>query len=84
VPIGDLIREGKSLEVHCRSCQLAHRLYVETGSLDLPKRLPLQEVANLLVCLGQQGCYAKRVMKHAHGTIHAAALSPPMPCSKRA
>jgi hypothetical protein len=50
VTIGDLIRDGKLLEVHCASCRPARHLYIEAGSLDLPKRLPVPEVANHLVC----------------------------------
>jgi hypothetical protein len=38
--IGDLIRGGKLLEVHCSSCRPARHLYIDVGSLDLPKRLP--------------------------------------------
>jgi hypothetical protein len=50
VTVGDLIREGKLLEVHCGNCRPARHLYIDAGSLDLPKRLPLPEVANHLVC----------------------------------
>jgi hypothetical protein len=50
VTVGDLIREGKLLEVHCGNCQPARLLYIEAGSLDLPKRMPMPEVANYLVC----------------------------------
>jgi hypothetical protein len=48
--IGDLIRDGKLLEVHCSSCRPARHLYLDAGSLDLPKRVPVPEVANHLVC----------------------------------
>jgi hypothetical protein len=50
VTIGDLIRDGKLLEIHCGSCRPARHLYIDAGSLDLPKRLPVPEVANHLVC----------------------------------
>jgi hypothetical protein len=50
VTIGDLIREGKLLEVHCGKCRPERHLYIDSGSLDLPKRLPVPEVANHLVC----------------------------------
>jgi hypothetical protein len=50
VTIGDLIREGKLLEVHCGNCRPARHLYIAVGTLDLPKRLPVPEVANHLVC----------------------------------
>jgi hypothetical protein len=51
VTVGNLIREGKLLEVHCGNCRSArHLLYIDAGSLDLPKRLPVPEVAEHLVC----------------------------------
>src|SRR4051794_8813550 len=50
VTIGDLVNQGKLLEVHCGSCRPARHLYIDAGSLDLPKRLPVPEVANHLVC----------------------------------
>src|SRR5262245_35071549 len=50
VTIGDLIREGKLLEVHCGNCRPERHLYINAGSLDLPKRMPVPEVANHLVC----------------------------------
>jgi hypothetical protein len=61
VTIGDLIREGKLLEVHCASCRPARHLYIEAGSLDLPKRMPVPEVANHLVC---SACGAKNNDTH--------------------
>src|SRR5262245_22986717 len=48
--IGDLTREGKLLEVHCGNCRPARHLYIDAGSLDLPKRMPVPKVANHLVC----------------------------------
>ena len=48
--IGDLIQECRLLEVHCSSCRPARHLYIDAGRLDLPKRLPVPEVANHLVC----------------------------------
>src|SRR5262245_47163492 len=42
VTTGDLIREGKLLEVHCGACR-------PEGSLELP-RIPVPEVASHLVC----------------------------------
>jgi hypothetical protein len=50
VTIGDLIRDGKLLEVHCGNCRSERHLYVDAGSLDLPKRMSVPEVANHLVC----------------------------------
>jgi len=50
VTIGDLIRDGKLLEVHCASCRPARHLYIDAGSLDLPKRLPVPQIADHLVC----------------------------------
>jgi hypothetical protein len=61
VTIGDLIKSGKLLEVHCSSCRPARHLYIEAGSLDLPKRLPVPEVANHLVC---SVCGAKNTEAH--------------------
>jgi len=49
VTVGDLIRDGKLLEVHCSSCRPARHLYID-ASLDLPKQMPVPEVANHLVC----------------------------------
>jgi len=50
VTIGDLIQDGRLLEVHCSSCRPERHLYIDAGSLDLPKRMPVPEVANHLVC----------------------------------
>jgi len=50
VTIGDLIGEGRLLEIHCSSCRPARHLYIDAGSLDLPRRMPVPEVANHLVC----------------------------------
>jgi hypothetical protein len=50
VTVGDLIREGKLLEVHCGNCRPARHLYIDAGTLDLPKRMPVAEVADHLVC----------------------------------
>jgi hypothetical protein len=47
--VGDLIREGKLL-VHCGNCRPARHLYIDARSLDLPKRLPVPQIANHLVC----------------------------------
>jgi hypothetical protein len=38
--IGDLIPEGKLLEVHCGHCRPERHLYIDAGSLALPKRMP--------------------------------------------
>jgi hypothetical protein len=40
VTIGDLIREGKLLEVRCGNCRPERHLYIDAGSLALPKRMP--------------------------------------------
>jgi hypothetical protein len=50
VTVGDLIREGKLLEVHCGNCRPARHLYIDADSLGLPKRMPVPEVANHLLC----------------------------------
>src|SRR5262245_39986973 len=50
VTIGDLIRDGKLLEVHCGNCRPERHLYIDAGSLDLPRRMPVLEVADHLVC----------------------------------
>jgi len=50
VSIGDLIREGKLLEVHCGACRPERHLYIDAGSLGLPRRMPVPEVADHLVC----------------------------------
>jgi hypothetical protein len=50
VTIGDLIKSGKLLEVHCGNCRPERHLYIDAGSLDLPKRMSVPEVANHLVC----------------------------------
>jgi hypothetical protein len=50
VTIGDLVSQGKLLEVHCGSCRPERHLYINADSLDLPKRMPVPEVANHLVC----------------------------------
>jgi hypothetical protein len=49
VTVGDLIRDGKLLEVHCGNCRPARHLFIDAGSLDLPKGLPVPEVADHLV-----------------------------------
>jgi hypothetical protein len=50
VTLGDLVKSGKLLEVHCSSCQPARHVYIDAGSLDLAKRLAVPDVANHLVC----------------------------------
>jgi hypothetical protein len=50
VTIGDPIREGKLLEVHCGNCQPERHLYLNPEVLCLPKRMPVPEVARHLVC----------------------------------
>jgi hypothetical protein len=50
VTIGDLIREGKLLEVHCGNCRPDRQLYLNPEILRLPKRMPVPEVAGHLVC----------------------------------
>lgn len=45
VTIGDLIREGRLLEVHCGNCRPPERhLYLNPEILRLPKRMPVPEV----------------------------------------
>ena len=50
VTLGDLARDGKLLEVECSACRPSRQLYIEPLSLGLPKRLPVPDVANHLVC----------------------------------
>jgi hypothetical protein len=50
VTIGDLARDGKLLEVECSACRPSRHLYIEPLSLGLPKRMPVPEVADHLVC----------------------------------
>src|SRR5262249_1391112 len=50
VTIGDLIREGKLLEVHGGNCRPERHLYLNPEILRLPKRMPVPEVARHLVC----------------------------------
>ncbi len=50
VTIGDLIREGKLLEVHCGNCWPERHLYLNPEILRLPRRMPVPEVARHLVC----------------------------------
>jgi hypothetical protein len=50
VTIGDFARDGKLLEVECSACKPPRHLYIEPLSLGLPKRMPVPEVANHLVC----------------------------------
>ena len=50
VTIGDLIREGKLLEVHCGNCRPECHLYLHPEILCLPKSMPVPEAARHLVC----------------------------------
>ena len=50
VTIGDLIKEGKLLEVHCGNCRPERHLYLNPEILRLPKGMPVPEVATHLVC----------------------------------
>jgi len=50
VMIGDLIGEGKLLEVHRGNCRPERHLYLNPENLRLPKRMPVPEVARRLVC----------------------------------
>jgi hypothetical protein len=49
VTVGDLIRDGKLLEVECSACKPSRHLDIEPLSLGLPKRLPVPDVASHLV-----------------------------------
>src|SRR5262245_27830808 len=48
VTIGDLIRDGKLLEVHCGNCRPERHLYIDAGDLDLPKPVYVKVIAGLL------------------------------------
>ena len=50
VTIGDLIHEGKLLEIHCASCRPERLLYLDPELLCLPRRMPVPELARHLVC----------------------------------
>jgi hypothetical protein len=50
VTIGDLIREGRLLEIHCANCRPERHLYLHPEILRLPKHMPVAEVARHLVC----------------------------------
>jgi hypothetical protein len=50
VTLGDLARDEKLLEVECSACKPARHLCIEPLSLGLPKRMPVPDVANHLVC----------------------------------
>src|SRR4051794_2892848 len=50
VTVGELIRDGKLLEVEYSACRPSRHLYIEPLSLGLPKRLPVPDVANHLIC----------------------------------
>jgi hypothetical protein len=50
VTIGNLIKSGKLLEVHCGSCRPERHLYTDAASLGLPRRMPVPDVASHLVC----------------------------------
>jgi hypothetical protein len=44
VTIGDLVREGKLLEIYCSNCRPERHLYLKPEILRLPKRMPVPEV----------------------------------------
>jgi bifunctional non-homologous end joining protein LigD len=46
VTIGDLIRQGKLLEVHRSNCRPERHLYLDPEVLRLPMRMPVPEVAS--------------------------------------
>jgi hypothetical protein len=50
VTLGDLAKDGTLLEVECSACRPSRHLYIEPLSLGLPKRLPVPDVADHLVC----------------------------------
>jgi hypothetical protein len=50
VTISHLIKEGTLLEVHCGSCRPERYLYLNPDILGLPKRMPIPEIANHLIC----------------------------------
>jgi hypothetical protein len=50
VTIGDLIREGKLLEVQCGNCRPERHLYLDPEILRLSMRMPVPEVAKHLIC----------------------------------
>ena len=50
VTLGDLAMDGKLLEVECSAYRPFRHVYIEPLSLGLPKRMPVPEVADHLVC----------------------------------
>ena len=50
VTIGDLIRDGRLLDVHRGNCRPERHLYLNPEILRLPNRMPVPEVAGHLVC----------------------------------
>jgi hypothetical protein len=52
VTIGDLIREGKLLEVHCGNCRPERHLYLNPDILRLPKRMPVPEAKSFFTNIG--------------------------------
>jgi hypothetical protein len=49
VTIGELIREGKLLEIDRASCRPERHLYLNPEILRLPRRMPVPEVASHLL-----------------------------------
>jgi hypothetical protein len=52
VTIGDLVREGRLLELRRASCRPERHLHLNPEILRLPRRMPVPEVASHLVCSG--------------------------------
>jgi hypothetical protein len=50
VTLADLAHDGKLLEVYCSDCRPERHLYIDLLSLGLPRRMPVPEVADHLVC----------------------------------
>jgi hypothetical protein len=54
VTIGDLLREGKLLDVHCGNCRLEPHLYLNPEILRLPKRMPMPKWPGIRAVLTRQ------------------------------
>ncbi len=70
VTVGDLIREGKLLEVHCGNCRPARHLYIDVGRGVCPfRRLPIiSSVASVAPEMtNSNGRYTRGRMREFHG-----------------
>jgi hypothetical protein len=69
VTIGDLIREGKLLEVHCGNCRPERHLYLNPEILRLPKRMPVPEAAVISCAANAVRGTAKPITRSGRGPM---------------